>query len=134
LVPPDDPVVTASLRVHRDYENGLPVYTVKFGYAGYDYEYDISVGDGAIVELDEDSGGPPPDGASAGAAVIAEADAGALALARVPGAGEADLRIHLDYENGRAVWEGSIRWHQVQYEFEIDAITGVFREWEAESY
>jgi uncharacterized membrane protein YkoI len=136
LVPADDPAVTASLRVRRDFENGLPVYTVKFGYAGYEYEYDIGVSDGAIVELDEDSDYIPalPAGDDTALVVISEETASQLALARVTGATAADLRIHLDYENGRAVWEGSIRWNNVQYEFEIDASSGVFREWEAESY
>lgn len=56
-------------------------------------------------------------------------DAKQSALDRVPGATEHDIRIQIETENGRYVYEGEIRYNQVEYDFEIDANTGEFLEW-----
>lgn len=55
-----------------------------------------------------------------------------LALARVPGASESDIIIELDYDDGRYKYEGDIIYNNRQYDFEIDANTGNFLEWEEE--
>ena len=56
-------------------------------------------------------------------------DAKQSALDRVPGATENDIRIQIETENGRYVYEGEIRYNQMEYDFEIDANTGEFLEW-----
>lgn len=55
------------------------------------------------------------------------------ALAKVYGATESDVRLYLDYEDGIAVYEGSIIFDNMEYEFEIDAATGTIVSWNAES-
>lgn len=60
---------------------------------------------------------------------ISEADAKAAALERVPGATEQDLRMELDRDDGKYIYEGDIIYQQKEYEFEIDANTGNFLKW-----
>ena len=63
---------------------------------------------------------------------IGEEKARSIALARVPGATESNIRLHLDTEDGVAVYEGSIVYNNVEYEFEIDAATGKIVKWSSE--
>lgn len=63
---------------------------------------------------------------------ISEADAKSAALERVPGATEQDLRMELDRDDGKYIYEGDIIYQQKEYEFEIDANTGNFLKWSEE--
>lgn len=54
------------------------------------------------------------------------------ALAKVPGAAEKDIRIELDYDDGRYRYEGDIIYDRVEYDFEIDADSGEIVEWSEE--
>lgn len=63
---------------------------------------------------------------------FSEADAKAAALERVPGATEQDLKIELDHDDGKYIYEGDIIYQQIEYEFEIDANTGKFLKWSEE--
>ena len=59
----------------------------------------------------------------------------AIALSRVPGANSSHVRnLHLDWEDGRMVYEGKIIYNNTEYEFDIDAITGDIVSWEEEKY
>ncbi len=64
---------------------------------------------------------------------IDEQQARQTALARVPGAVDADMRIQLEYDDGRPEYSGTIIYQEMEYDFEIDAATGEITEWEAES-
>ena len=63
---------------------------------------------------------------------ISEADAKKAALDRVPGATENDLRMELEMDDGKYIYEGDIIYQQVEYDFEIDANTGTFLKWSQE--
>lgn len=63
---------------------------------------------------------------------FSEADAKAAALERVPGTTEQDLRMELDHDDGKYIYEGDIIYQQMEYEFEIDANTGKFLKWSEE--
>ena len=63
---------------------------------------------------------------------ITFAQAKALALAKVSGANDNHIKIKEDYEDGRKVYEGKIIYNGYEYEFEIDANSGIFLEWEVE--
>ena len=55
------------------------------------------------------------------------------ALVRVPGATVTNVtEFNRDYENGRLVYEGEIHYNGYEYDFEIDADTGIFTKWEVE--
>ena len=65
---------------------------------------------------------------------VTEEEAKALAIAKVPGAALTDIReFKPDRDDGRMEYEGSIVYDNMEYEFEIDAATGEFLSWEAES-
>ncbi|MDR0416084.1 MAG: PepSY domain-containing protein, partial [Propionibacteriaceae bacterium] len=66
-------------------------------------------------------------------AAVTQDQAAQTALARVPGATTDNLYIHPDYDDGRATFEGTIVYNNKEYEFEINASNGRFREWEAET-
>lgn len=120
------------IRVKLDTDHGVQEYEVEFYAGNLEYDYDIDAATGQIRGKDmdiEDDFFP----VQTGNVTIAEADAIALVLEKVPGAVESDVRIHLDYDDGRAVYEGSLVLDQTEYEFEIDAETGSFLEWEQES-
>ena len=64
-------------------------------------------------------------------ALISESEAIAIALGRVPGANESHVAsFGKDYDDGRWIYEGEIRYNGLEYEFEIDAQTGNILEWE----
>ena len=63
---------------------------------------------------------------------ISQEQAVQIALERVPGATEQNMRIKLDYDDGRYVYEGEIRYNYREYDFEIDANSGTILEWSEE--
>ena len=129
------------LRSHLDWENGRRVYDVEFystsNYAEYDYEIDASSGTVLSYDYDAEYYTPPSSGGNTGGssgATISLDQARQTALARVPGATANDIRIHLDYDDGRVEYEGTIYYNWTEYEFTIDAYSGVIREWDVESH
>lgn len=59
-------------------------------------------------------------------------DAISIALGRVSGATEQNIKIKLDHDDGRYIYEGEIRYNNREYEFEIDANSGTILEWSEE--
>ncbi len=136
------------LRVSQDSDDGRKVYEIQFSLDVTDYEYEIQASDGTILSSDREETGTAQgntqtdDGAQNGQetqntqntqqVALSEADARALALERVPGAGEQDVRMELDYDDGQYKYEGDIIYNNIEYDFEIDANTGTFLEWSEE--
>ena len=54
-------------------------------------------------------------------------------MARVSGASASDVRLHLERDDGRLVYEGELIYNGTEYEFQIDAATGDVLDWESES-
>ena len=125
-------------RVKADYEDGRAVYDVEFAVGATEYDYEIAQEDGAVLSYDSDvEGWTPVSGenqtSSQGAGPVSQEEATQLVLDRVPGAAESDVRIRLDRDDGREVYEGELYYDRTEYEFEIDASTGSFLEWSADS-
>lgn len=59
-------------------------------------------------------------------------DAISIALGRVSGATEQNIKIKLDHDDGRYIYEGEICYNNREYEFEIDANSGTILEWSEE--
>lgn len=126
------------VHVKLDYDDGIAEYEVEFYVANEEYDYDIDASTGAIRSFDYELENYPaainiPDKDSNDNGLISETDAKAIALAKVSGASESNIRIKLDYDDGKTVYEGKIIYEEIEYEFEIDAATGNFLEWDAES-
>lgn len=81
--------------------------------------------------------GNPENGSAAGGTSnsnsgLSQEDAAAIALERVPGASSQDIWIKSDFDDGRNVYEGEIRYNGTEYEFKIDINTGEVIEWSTE--
>lgn len=133
--------------VKQDFENGRSIYEVEFYADNQEYDYEIDAASGQILnyDMDMESSFLPPSTTPSPNASAPSADAPSTtsqvdietasqtALARVPGASASDLRIKMDRDDGRSVYEGKIIYHSREYEFEIDAATGTVTEWDEES-
>lgn len=128
--------------IDLDWEGGRLLYEVELykDSTEYDLAYDANSGDllwsSQETEWwdDDRDGGYRQNNASSQAGdtsrYIGMEKARSLALARVPGATVYELE--LDHDDGRTVYEGSLRKGRWEYEFTIDAVTGEFWEWEEE--
>lgn len=123
------------IKAKLDVDNGKQIYEVEFYSGSMEYDYDIDAVSGSIISYDHEVEGytAPSAQSEASGEYIGEERAKAIALAEVPGAAEGDIRLYLDYDDGRAVYEGSIIYDGMEYEFEIDAVSGSIVSWEVES-
>lgn len=122
------------VRVEEDYDDGRAVYDVEFYANGTEYDYEIEQSTGRIISSDFDIEHDSPNSGNAGGTVISVDEARGIALAKVPGATENDIRIKLDRDDGYQIYEGEIYYGRMEYEFEIDAVTGNVIEWSAEHW
>ena len=64
---------------------------------------------------------------------IGESRARAIALSRIPGAKNRHVvKLKLDREDGRMVYEGKVLYNGLEYEFDIDAVTGRVVSWDVD--
>ena len=119
--------------VSMDRDDGRVVYDVRFDAGQTEYDYEILAADGQVVssDIEQIRDDRSQNGNNAGTAVSRE-KAIETALAKVPGATENDIRIELDYDDGRYKYEGDIIYDRVEYDFEIDADSGEILEWSQE--
>ncbi len=143
---------TTRLRITSEKDEGRSIYEVSFTVGGFGYEYDVEASSGTIIDVkrvaiseqsmsaDHSAIAQHPQGSSERSAssqssqeqavhAVSLEQATQLALERVLGASEQDIRIKLDYDDGRWQYEGDIVYANVEYDFEIDAETGTFLEW-----
>lgn len=126
------------VKVKKDYDDGRQVYEVEFYTSDYtEYDYEIDAYTGKILDYDYDAEDYKPSAGTQGSTqtgTLSAEEAKALALAQVPGATLSDIKeFERDNEDGRLVYEGTIRYGDREYEFEIDGYSGAIREWDSES-
>lgn len=118
------------IRIHKDIDDGRNIYEGSIYYDGVEYDFEIDAQSGQIIdwssEMDDDRW------INAGNDMISVEEASAIALAEVKGASENDLRIHKDFDDGRNIYEGSIYYNGVEYDFEIDGQSGQIIDWGSE--
>ena len=122
------------IRVTMDRDDGMLVYEVRFDAAEIEYDYEIDAESGRIISTDverwdDDDRDDRNRTANANVAVSRD-EAVKTALGKVSGATEKDVRIELDYDDGRYRYEGDIIYNGIEYDFEIDADSGRILEWE----
>ena len=119
------------LRANLDWDDGRAVYEVEFYSGSREYDYEIDALTGAVVDFDSDiEDYTIPSAPSDSKDYISREKAQKLAQARAPKA--TLIKLELDVDDGRAVYEGELREGSMEYEFEIDAVTGSFLKWEQE--
>lgn len=130
----------SGMRVRREYEDGVDVYKVEFYVQNKEYDYEIAAYYGEILSFDYDIDNDyyypgaqqtAPTGGQQG--TISMEEAMNLVLAKVPGATAENIRIKMDWDDGRQLYEGDVYYDKKEYEFEMDASTGNFLEWSEES-
>ena len=121
-----------NIRIKVTVDDGRQVYDVEFYVTNQEYDYEIDAVTGEITEKDMEIENDFGSQATSDASVSIE-EAKKIALDKVPGATEKDIHIGLDYEDGKSLYEGTIFYEQIEYEFEIDAQDGKIWSWEAES-
>lgn len=130
------------LRINKDNDDNRNIYEVSILHDGveYDFEIDAQTGDILSQSSERDDDDDWDDGQSGSqnnnqnnSGLISEKKASKITLGQVDGATESDLRIHQDTDDGRTVYEGSIIYNEMEYEFEIDAQSGDIIDWSSES-
>ena len=121
-------------RVKLDYDDGVLAYDVEFYADREEYDYEIDAKSGKILskdyEIEEDFWNTESGSTEA---KVTKEEAKNTALKKVKGATKDDIRLKLDWDDGRLVYEGEIFYGDMDYEFEIHAQTGKVISWESES-
>lgn len=125
------------VKAEQDYENGKLVYEVEFvtndGGKVVEYDYEIDAATGSVVSYDYDAENYV---SAKGATTVSvdEATAKQTVLNKVPGATAANIyEWKLDFDDGRWEYDGKIVYNLMEYDFTVDASSGVVTEWGVES-
>lgn len=126
------------LRINKDNDDNRNIYEVSILHDGVEYDFEIDAQTGDILSQsserdDDDDWDDGQNNNQNNSGLISEKKASKIALGQVDGATESDLRIHQDTDDGRTVYEVSIIYNEMEYEFEIDAQSGDIIDWSSES-
>ena len=126
-----------------DWDDGRTEYEVEFYAGNTEYDYSIDATTGAIRSYDHDwddfslwnpgnnAANPSTPGTSTNN-LISEAKAKEIALAKAP-SGTSVVRCHLDWDDGRYIYEIKMVSGTMEYECDINAATGVITDWDVDS-
>ena len=140
------------IKAHLDRDDGRMTYDIEFYSGNVEYDYEIDAITGDIREYDMDvenyripsgnhhTGGqtqstaplPTPTPSPTTATYIGEASAKAIALSHA-GLSESEvsrLRVELDRDHGTMTYEVEFEQGRMEYQYEIDAVTGSILEWD----
>ena len=138
----------AYILAKEDFDDGRWVYDVEFFTTDYkEYDYEISKGDGTILSFDFDAEHSYVRSGENGGAVRGQehiqgqelavtadqAKAAALKQAGLDASQVSYIEAHLDYDDGRVLYEGKFYSGNMEYEFEVDGSTGALIDWDVES-
>ena len=124
---------TERMRVKLGRDDGVQEYEVTFYVGNREYDYDINAATGEIRSYDSEIDDDYVSSTEAAGAAVSEDEARATVVARVSGASASDVRLYLERDDGRLVYEGELIYNGTEYEFKIDATTGDVLDWESES-
>ena len=118
----------AQMKAELDFEDGKMVYEVEFDTNKYEYEYDIDALTGAVIKQDKEIKDDYTASAPAATAKnnIGESKAKELALKHADVSADkiSNYRIKLDTDDGVTVYEIEFTIGQMEYDYEIDAVSG----------
>ncbi len=121
-----------NLAVKLDYDNGIKVYEIEFDTAEMEYEYDIAVSDGRIVDRKSEmqdnvnTTAKPTKTPSSQTGDITQDQALEIAKkdAGVTDSKIFNLEVKLDYDNGIKVYEIEFDTAEMEYEYDIAVSDG----------
>jgi uncharacterized membrane protein YkoI len=121
------------LKSHLDYDGGRVDYDIEFYVGDTEYDYEIDAVSGNILEYDRETKTRTPSTSAASgdtSGYIGEAKAKSIALSNA-GLSESQvtkMKVKLDHEHGRTVYEVDFLGGRTEYEYEIDATSGAILE------
>ena len=120
------------LKVKFERDDGRYVYDIDF-YKGYvEYDYEINAESGKIISYDNDIEDDLFEAErieKTAEGIISREEAIEKALEKA-GGNAVLVKIELDRDDGRIVYEGELRDGRIEYDFEINAETGKIVKWE----
>ena len=119
---------TVFINVELDYDDGMRVYDVEFFSGNKEYDYKIDAASGAILGFDFDVEWYTVS--SKASDYIGEAKAKQI-VEQAAGTTGVYTEFKLEVDDGRVLYEGEMRSGWMEYEFEIDAVTGAILDWDA---
>ena len=124
------------LYAQLDRDDGLRIYDVEFFSGSREYDYEIDAATGTILSFDYDA---ERSFASSSTGSTASASGSYLSEARIKeiveeaaGTTGTFYELELDRDDGRVVYEGTMRSGWTEYEFEVDASTGRILDWDVD--
>ncbi|MCC8139412.1 MAG: PepSY domain-containing protein [Lachnospiraceae bacterium] len=130
------------IKAHQDTDDGVAVYDIEFYSSTTEYEYEIRVSDGAIVDKSVEalktasasSGNTASSGSTDSGSYISVDEAKAIALNRA-GLSASDVvfeKAKLEKDDGIMEYEIEFYQGNMEYECTINAVTGAILEYEAD--
>ena len=118
------------VKAKLDTEDGVKVYDIEFYSGNVEYDYEINAATGAIVSFDQDienyeiptQTAAPTQAASSGISVD---KAKQIALSHAGVSGASFTKVKLDTDDGVRVYEIEFKVGNVEYDYDIDASSGV---------
>ena len=124
------------LEIELDRDDGVSKYEIEFKAGGMEYECDVDASTGAILKFkaEEDDAGKKPVSSAPGATLIGDAAAREAAFKRagVQASAVTGLKLELDEDDGRMLYEIEFKSGGMEYECDVDAYTGEIRKFKAE--
>ena len=124
------------LYAQLDRDDGLRIYDVEFFSGSREYDYEIDAATGTILSFDYDA---ERSFASSSTGSTASASGSYLSEARIKeiveeaaGTTGTFYELKMDRDDGRVVYEGTMRSGWTEYEFEVDASTGRILDWDVD--
>ncbi|HIW74498.1 MAG TPA: PepSY domain-containing protein [Firmicutes bacterium] len=117
--------------VEFDYDHGVAVYEVEFRSGTVEYEYEIDAATGEVRAWKSEEDDRPASTVTGQEIGMDKAKELALERAGVSG----DVRFQKEkreYDDGRLIYELEFRANGMEYECEIDAVSGAILDWESE--
>lgn len=115
-----------------DREDGVLVYEIEFVTSSAEYEYEIDVSSGKIVEKKVESHKTAHGNQSSSSTYIGVDQAKRVALKHAGLSDATFTKAKLENDDGNRVYEIEFRKDGVEYEYEIDAVTGNILEYDVE--
>ena len=120
------------LKASLDWDDGRAQYEVEFYSGNTEYDYDIDALTGAILSSDRELENFDIGTVSSSSGnVISAEKAKSIALNRAP-SGSTVVKCQLDRDDGRTIYEVELRNGRMEYDCDIDAVSGQILKWESD--
>lgn len=120
-------------KVELDYDDGISYYEVDFVSGNVEYEYEINAKTGEIIKYETDTINTTNSNTNSNSAeYIGESKAKSIAMSHA-GVTSTDViytKCELDYDDGIVEYEIEFRIGNIEYEYNINAVTGDIIEYE----